>query len=62
MENEKLENKIESLEAEIALIKRSIGIREGKKSFSAWKKIEKISKKKWKSRKPSWEIISKSRK
>lgn len=62
MEKGKLENKIESLEAEIALIKRSIGVREGKKSLSAWKKLEQLGKKKWKAKKPSWELIAESRK
>ncbi len=56
-----LENRIESLEAEIALIKKSIGIQEGKKDSSSWDRLERLSKKKWKSKKSSWEIISVSR-
>ena len=61
MQKEKLENRIEALEAEITLIKKSIGVRKEKKSSSAWKNLEKLGKKKWKAKKTSWEIISESR-
>lgn len=61
MQREKLENRIEALEAEIEVIKKSIRIHADKKSSSAWKNLEKVRNKKWKSKKPSWEIISESR-
>lgn len=59
-----LERKIGYMETEITLIKRTMGVRAEKKSFSAWNELEKLGKeisKGWGMKKPSWKIISESR-
>jgi hypothetical protein len=59
-----LENKVRRLEAEIIIMKRIIGVKMEKKDPKVWEKLQKLGKeisKSWKSDKPSWQIISESR-
>lgn len=63
-ERELLESKIKSLEAEIIIMKKLLNIRMEKKDPKAWERLQKLGKeisKSWKSKKPSWQIISESR-
>ncbi len=59
-----LEERIESIENDIMLLKRSLAIKRGRKDPNAWKKLEKLGKEigeHWQAERPSWQIISDSR-
>ncbi|ATZ61810.2 MAG: hypothetical protein BME93_04790 [Methanosarcinales archaeon Met12] len=59
-----LKTKVESLEAEVLVMRRTLGVKTEKKDEKAWKELEKLGKsisKGWTSKKPSWKLISESR-
>ncbi|MCD6144825.1 MAG: hypothetical protein J7J03_00270 [Methanosarcinales archaeon] len=61
---EALEKKVNVLEAEISTIKRSSGVKTDRKDLNAWGQLEIIGaeiSKLWKSEKPSWQLISETR-
>ena len=61
---EALEKKVNVLEAEITSIKRSSGVETERKDLGAWDQLEIIGaeiSKLWKSEKPSWQLISETR-
>jgi len=63
-EIESLEGKVRSLETEIIIMKRMVGVKMERKDPKAWEKLQKLGKeisKSWKLDKPSWQIISESR-
>ena len=60
---EALEKKVNVLEAELLILKRSFGVETERKDLSAWDQLETIGaeiSKLWKSEKPSWQLISES--
>lgn len=59
-----LEKKVNVLEVEISTIKRSSGVETGRKDLNAWGQLEIIGAEistLWKSEKPSWQLISETR-
>ncbi|MFQ6118999.1 MAG: hypothetical protein ACE5KE_03820 [Methanosarcinales archaeon] len=59
-----LKNRIDILESEILALKRILGVKMERKDPNAWQRLEAIGKeisKSWKSEKPSWQLISESR-
>jgi len=61
---EALEKKVNALEAELLTLKRSFGVETERKDLKAWDQLETIGaeiSKLWKSEKPSWQLISESR-
>lgn len=61
---ESLEKKVNVLEAEMSTIKRSSGVETDRKDLNAWDQLEIIGaeiSKLWKSEKPSWQLISETR-
>ena len=64
METEELENKIREAGIRLMPIKQIANIRLGNKMPAAWDSLKKIGEKisgSWKSKEPSWQIISKDR-
>jgi len=63
-EIESLKDRVSGLEMEVTIMKRMVGVKMEKKDPKAWKKLQRLGKdisKSWKSDKPSWQIISESR-
>jgi hypothetical protein len=61
---EALEKKVNVLEVEISTIKRSSGVETERKDLDAWDQLEIIGaeiSELWKSEKPSWQLISETR-
>ena len=61
---EALEKKVNVLEAELLTLRRSSGVETERKDLNAWDQLETIGaeiSKLWKSEKPSWQLISESR-
>lgn len=65
MENIKaLKNRIDVLETELKAMRRSLGVEKERKDPKAWDRLHDIGKeisKAWKSKKPSWQLISDAR-
>ncbi len=59
-----LKTKVESLEAEVLVMQRALGVKTEKKDKKAWRELEILGKnisEGWTSKKPSWKLISESR-
>jgi len=59
-----LKNRIAYLEKELTIMKRSLGADREKKNPKAWDKLHEIGKQissTWKTKKPSWQLISEAR-
>ncbi|MFQ6088647.1 MAG: hypothetical protein ACE5K0_07075 [Candidatus Methanofastidiosia archaeon] len=61
---ENLEKEVKSLKAEIAYLKKILGVEKERKDPKAWKKLESVGEEinnSWKSERESWQIISEAR-
>ncbi|MFA4935279.1 MAG: hypothetical protein WC568_05530 [Candidatus Methanoperedens sp.] len=59
-----LKNRIESLETELTAMRRTLGATMEKKDPKAWDRLHIIGKeiaRDWKLKKPSWQVVSESR-
>lgn len=59
-----LKNKIDALETELNAMRRTLGATMEKKDPKAWDRLHAIGKeitRDWKSKKPSWQLVSESR-
>ncbi len=59
-----IENRVKTLETEILVMRRILGAKIEKKDPNAWDKLNALGKKiskSWKSKKPSWKLISEFR-
>lgn len=59
-----LENRVHLLESEVIMLNKILGVKASHKDPDAWDKIHALGKEisaKWKSSKPSWQLISESR-
>ncbi|MDI6917205.1 MAG: hypothetical protein QMC80_05355 [Thermoplasmatales archaeon] len=63
-EMDEIREKIRRLEIEMILVERKVGVIPEQKDLRAWSNLNKLGKKigvLWKSKKPSWQLISESR-
>jgi hypothetical protein len=59
-----LENRVHLLESEVTMLSKNLGVRASHKDPGAWNRLDALGKEisaKWKSSKPSWKLISESR-
>jgi hypothetical protein len=59
-----LKNRINHLEAELEVIRKTLGVYKERKDPEAWDRLHELGReisKAWKSRKPSWQLISEAR-
>lgn len=59
-----LTDRINHLEAELRIMRKSLGLERAKKDPKAWDRLHEIGReisKAWKSRKSSWQLISEAR-
>ncbi len=59
-----MKNKIDFLETELVTTRKMLGVKMEKKDPKAWSRLEALGKeisKSWKGKKPSWQLISESR-
>ncbi|SNQ60963.1 hypothetical protein [Candidatus Methanoperedens nitratireducens] len=59
-----LKNRIEALETELNAMRRTLGATMEKKDPKAWDKLHAVGKeiaRDWKSKKPSWQLVSEAR-
>lgn len=59
-----MKNRIDSLETELLTTRKMLGVKMEKKDPRAWNRLEALGReisKSWKSKKPSWQLISESR-
>jgi len=59
-----LENRVHLLESEVIMLNKILGVKAAHKDPDAWNRIHALGKEisaKWKSSKPSWQLLSESR-